>query len=99
MVAALAADFNALNPPPLGGAPRQLVATGEKIFQDGLPNQDIAACAACHGPDAAGAGLFPRLAGQLYPYVIDKIPTSSTNWSIGGKNAGKIQKFRTHRQS
>jgi cytochrome c553 len=46
MVAALAANFNALNPPPLGGAPRQLVATGGKIFQDGLPDQDIAACAA-----------------------------------------------------
>ena len=43
MVTALAANFNALNPPPLGGAPRQLVATGGKIFQDGLPDQDIAA--------------------------------------------------------
>jgi cytochrome c553 len=86
MVAALAADFNALNPPPLGGAPRQLVATGEKIFQDGLPNQDIAACAACHGPDAAGAGLFPRLAGQLYPYVIDKL----VNW---GKERGQNPKI------
>ena len=86
LVAALAADFNALNPPPLGGAPRQLVATGEKIFQDGLPNQDIAACAACHGPDAAGAGLFPRLAGQLYPYVIDKL----VNW---GKERGQNPKI------
>jgi cytochrome c553 len=38
MVTALAANFNALNPPPLGGAPRQLVVTGGKIFQDGLPD-------------------------------------------------------------
>jgi cytochrome c553 len=86
MVAALAANFNALNPPPLGGAPRQLVATGEKIFQDGLPDQDIAACAACHGPDAVGAGLIPRLAGQLYPYVIDKL----ANW---GKERGQNPKI------
>ena len=64
MVTALAANFNALNPPPLGGAPRQLVGTGEKIFQDGMPDQDIAACAACHGPDATGSGQIPRLAGQ-----------------------------------
>jgi cytochrome c553 len=92
MVTALGTNFNALNPPPLGGAPRQLVTTGEKTFQDGLPDQDIAACAACHGPDAAGAGLIPRLAGQLYPYVIDKL----VNWA---KNAAKIQKSRIHRQS
>jgi cytochrome c553 len=86
MVTALAANFNALNPSPLGGAPRQLVATGGKIFQDGLPDQDIAACAACHGPDAAGAGLIPRLAGQLYPYVIDKL----VNW---GKERGQNPKI------
>jgi cytochrome c553 len=86
MVAALAANFNALNPPPLGGAPRQLVATGGKIFQDGLPDQDIAACAACHGPDAAGAGVIPRLAGQLYPYLIDKL----VNW---GKERGQNPKM------
>ena len=70
MVAALAANFSALNPPPLGGAPQQLVATGQKIFQDGVPDADIAACAACHGPDATGSGQIPRLAGQLYLYVI-----------------------------
>jgi cytochrome c553 len=86
MVTALAANFNALNPPPLGGAPRQLVTTGGKIFQDGLPDQDIAACAACHGPDGAGAGLIPRLAGQLYPYVIDKL----VNW---GKERGQNPKI------
>jgi len=86
MVTALAANFNALNPPPLSGAPRQPVATGEKIFQDGLPDQDIAACAACHGPDAAGAGIIPRLAGQLYPYVIDKL----VNW---GKERGQNPKI------
>jgi cytochrome c553 len=82
MVTALAANFNALNPPPLGGAPRQLMATGEKIFQDGMPDEDIAACAACHGPDAAGSGQIPRLAGQLYLYVINEL----TNW---GKERGQ----------
>jgi len=86
MVTALAENFNALNPPPIGGAPRQLVATGGKIFQDGLPDQDIAACAACHGPDATGTGLIPRLAGQLYPYVIDKL----VNW---GKERGQNPKI------
>ena len=82
MLAALAADFHALNPPPIGGAPQRFVATGRKIFQDGMPESNIAACAACHGPDATGSGQIPRLAGQLYPYVIKEL----TNW---GKERGQ----------
>jgi len=82
MLAALAANFHALNPLPIGGAPQQLVATGRKIFQDGMPDANIAACAACHGPDATGSGEIPRLAGQLYPYVIKEL----TNW---GKERGQ----------
>src|SRR6516162_10686921 len=49
MVAALAANFHSLNPPPIGGAPQRLVATGRKIFQDGMPAVNIAACSACNG--------------------------------------------------
>ena len=76
MLSALAGHFAALNPPPIGGAPRQLVATGRKIFEDGMPEVNIAACAACHGPDATGSGQIPRLAGQLYPYMIKTL----SNW-------------------
>jgi cytochrome c553 len=76
MLSALAAHFSSLHPPPIGGAPRQLVATGRKIFEDGMPDVNIAACAACHGPDATGSGQIPRLAGQLYPYMIKTL----SNW-------------------
>jgi cytochrome c553 len=76
MIAALAAHFRHLDPGPIGGAPRQLVAAGKKIFEDGVPDANIAACAACHGPDATGSGQIPRLAGQLYPYMIKAL----TNW-------------------
>jgi cytochrome c553 len=82
MIAGLAAQFRALNPKPIGGAPTQRVATGKKIFEDGVPDINIAACAACHGPDATGSGQIPRLAGQLYPYVIKEL----TNW---GKERGQ----------
>ena len=82
MVAALAANFHDLNPAPIGGAPRQLVGEGKKIFEDGVPDANIAACAACHGPDATGKGEIPRLAGQLYPYLIKEL----TNW---GKERGQ----------
>src|SRR5450755_2789159 len=52
MVSALAAYFRGLNPAPVGGAPRQLVAEGKTLFEDGVPDVNVAACAACHGPDA-----------------------------------------------
>jgi cytochrome c553 len=73
---ALAAHFASLHPPPIGGAPRQLVGIGRKIFEDGMPEVNIAACAACHGPDATGSGQIPRLAGQLYPYLLKTL----SNW-------------------
>jgi cytochrome c553 len=82
MVAALAAHFKGLNPKPIGGAPMQFVSTGRTIFQDGIPDANIAACAACHGPEATGSGQIPRLAGQLYPYVIKEL----VNW---GKERGQ----------
>ena len=56
MIAALAADFRALDPKPIGGAPTRFVALGRTIFQDGVPDANIAACAACHGPEATGSG-------------------------------------------
>ena len=76
MINALTAHFASLHPPPIGGAPRQLVATGRKIFEDGMPEVNIAACAACHGPNATGSGQIPRLAGQLYPYMLKTL----SNW-------------------
>jgi cytochrome c553 len=82
VISALAANFRSLNPPPIGGAPRQLVPEGKKIFEDGVPDANVAACAACHGPDATGTGEIPRLAGQLYPYLTKEL----TNW---GKERGQ----------
>ena len=77
MRAALAENFRTFNPKPLSDAPRNLVAKGEEIFQNGVPNDNVAACAACHGPDATGKEQIPRLAGQLYPYVVKTL----SNWS------------------
>ena len=74
---ALAAHFKDLNPPPLGGAPKQLVAAGKEIFENGVPDAQVPACASCHGPDAKGNGEFPRLAGQLNDYIFSKL----VNWT------------------
>ena len=76
MVKALAQRFHDLNPKPLGGAPQAHVAEGAKIFKDGIPSAKVPPCTSCHGPDAKGNGQIPRLAGQLYPYVVKQL----TNW-------------------
>jgi cytochrome c553 len=77
MIRALATDFHDLNPKPLGGAPKDMVSAGEKIFQQGLPDAGVPPCASCHGGEAKGNDQFPRLAGQLYPYLVSQL----TNWA------------------
>ncbi len=76
MVTGLTTEFKNLNPKPLGGAPKELVPEGKKIYEEGVPSANVPACASCHGPEAKGDGQFPRLAGQLNDYVIRKL----TNW-------------------
>jgi cytochrome c553 len=77
MITALATNFHDLDPKPLGYGPKELVAAGKKIYDDGVPEASVPPCASCHGTDAKGNGQFPRLAGQLYPYVTLQL----TNWS------------------
>jgi cytochrome c553 len=53
-----------------------LAPAGKKIFEEGIAEANIPPCASCHGPEAKGNGAFPRLAGQLYPYIIKVL----SNW-------------------
>jgi cytochrome c553 len=77
MVATLAAHFRDLNPSPYGGAPKESLALGKTIFEQGLPESNVPACSACHGPDAKGKAEIPSVAGQLYWYTVKTL----TNWS------------------
>ncbi len=76
LLTALTTEFQKLDPKPLGGAPKDLISAGKKIYEEGIPGTDVPACASCHGPEAKGDGQFPRLAGQLYDYVTRKL----SNW-------------------
>src|ERR1700688_2484998 len=77
MLAALAAHFRELNPKSLGGAPRELVAAGQKIYEEGVLDHNVPPCSSCHGPEAKGQAAVPRLAGQLHDYTSKKL----VNWS------------------
>ena len=46
-----------------------LMARGKQIFEQGVTSQGIPACATCHGPQARGDNVFPRLAGQHADYL------------------------------
>lgn len=69
----LAAYFHAQAPrsnPAASGPPSDV---GKAIFEAGLPDQHVPACATCHGANAEGRDLFPRLAGQHADYVVKQL--------------------------
>ncbi len=76
MLTALATHFRGLNPKPFGGAPRGSIATGKRIFEEGLPESNVPACSACHGTEGKGQNEIPRLAGQVYAYTVGQL----TGW-------------------
>jgi cytochrome c553 len=77
MQKALASHFKDLNPRPLGGAPKELVTKGKAVYEEGVPEANVAPCSSCHGPSAKGNGQYPRLAGQLHDYISGRL----ASWS------------------
>jgi cytochrome c553 len=65
----LAVYFATLPGKPANDGNRELAARGRTIYYDGIPNSNIVACIACHGPDAQGVGAIPRLGGLAYTYL------------------------------
>ncbi len=67
----LAAFYASLEPVPLEADP-ELAERGRLIYHAGLPEEGVAACAACHGPAGEGVpgALFPRVGGQHAAYMV-----------------------------
>ncbi|WP_316224765.1 MULTISPECIES: c-type cytochrome [unclassified Bradyrhizobium] len=85
MISALAAHLKNLDPKPIGGAPRGALGVGKRIYEEGLPESNVPACSACHGPDGKGQNEIPRLAGQLYEYTVGQL----TGWAkVRGQGSG-----------
>ena len=68
----LAFYFSTLRPEPANDGNRELVSLGRAIYQEGMPDSNIVACVACHGPRAQGVREIPRLGGLSYSYLQDK---------------------------
>lgn len=47
----------------------ELIAQGRSLYMQGNPVSGVAACYVCHGPNARGGQMLPRLAGQHADYL------------------------------
>ena len=65
----LAMYFSTLSGKAADDGDRNLAATGQTIYQEGIPDSNIVACVACHGPNAEGVREIPRLGGLAYTYL------------------------------
>jgi cytochrome c553 len=50
-----------------------VLARGKTVFESGIPEKGVAQCAACHGSNAEGNAVIPRLAGQHAAYITEQI--------------------------
>jgi cytochrome c553 len=64
------ADYLASLPPKSAHDGRRVLAEkGRSIYLEGIPQANIVACLACHGPDGQGVREIPRLGGLSYFYL------------------------------
>jgi cytochrome c553 len=65
----LALYFSMIPPEPANDGPIEFANLGETVYQEGMPDANIAACVVCHGPRAEGVGAIPRLGGLAFTYL------------------------------
>jgi cytochrome c553 len=65
----LAEYFAALPPRAANDGHRDLADQGRAIYDQGIPDANIVACLACHGPGGIGVRDIPRLGGLSYGYL------------------------------
>ena len=73
IIKGIAAYYAAQPPAPGRVSDPAQVAKGKELFDKGLPDRGVPACASCHGADAEGIADFPRLAGQHAKYVAKQL--------------------------
>ena len=81
---ALTDYFATLSPKPAMDGDVALVTRGRTIYQNGLPDENIVACVACHGPEAQGVGTIPRLGGLSSEYLKRRL----SDWKTGYNRVG-----------
>jgi cytochrome c553 len=65
----IAAYFSSRSPASGTSGDPAAIAIGEQLYRKGSPDRSIPACSGCHGENAEGLSVFPRLAGQHARYL------------------------------
>jgi cytochrome c553 len=73
IITGIAAYYAAQPPAPGRTDNPSIVAKGKELFDKGLIDRGIPACASCHGASGEGLADFPRLAGQHAKYVAKQL--------------------------
>lgn len=73
IIGGIATYYSAQPPAPGRTDDRALTAKGKELFDKGLLERGIPACASCHGANGEGIADFPRLAGQHAKYVVKQL--------------------------
>jgi cytochrome c553 len=65
------ADYFATQAPATGisATDKEAAGRGRELFEKGSPERGLPACTSCHGANAEGLAVFPRLAGQHGEYL------------------------------
>jgi cytochrome c553 len=73
IISGLANYFASQPAAPGTAANTALITQGKHVFEEGVPARQIPPCASCHGAQAQGMAIFPRLAGQHAPYLLKQL--------------------------
>ena len=82
----LAFYFSTIPPKAAGDGNWDLAPIGKAIYDGGIPEQNVVACTACHGPNAEGVRDIPRLGGLSYTYLKRRLD----QWGEGFHSAAQL---------
>jgi len=80
----LAAFYSGQKPAPGKAGDPKLVRRGKAVYEEGIPSAKVQACTTCHGANAEGKTIFPRLAGQHAEYLVKQLVLFKSSMREGG---------------
>ena len=73
IITGIASYFSSQTPARVKPGDPALVATGKQLYENVNPERGVPACADCHGVDAEGLSVIPRLASQHALYLVGQM--------------------------
>jgi cytochrome c553 len=80
----LASFYSGQKPAPGKAGDPKLVQRGKAVYEGGVPSAKVQACTTCHGANAEGKTIFPRLAGQHAEYLVKQLVLFKSSMREGG---------------